>query len=111
MNDCSTFIEECIKYGIASEKGNANIINKKTEVIEKIICEWRTKDVFLVETLYPMLNHEEDYVRLKAAYYLIPYLPEKAKAVLVDLSLRERCQLGFEAEMILYVWESGELKF
>lgn len=105
------FIEASVKYGKTMEAGNAKIANKNSDIIRKIRGKWKSNQEDVLEDLLLLLNHKEDYVRLNAAFTLLPLSPDKAEAVLKELALKERCQLGFEAEMILREWKKGHLKF
>lgn len=104
------FIQASIKYGLASEEGNSRVANKNVEIIKNVKEVWKKdRDVYISEML-SLIEHPEDYVKLKAAYSLIPYCPKEARQVLDQLSSQKRGQLGFEAERILFMWDSGELK-
>lgn len=103
------YVEAAINYGESIEKGNSKEANKNATKMHEI----RNK-IKQVENYHnwfiPLLNHENDYVKLYSAYLLLQVVPEKAEIVLVELS-KKRKLLGFEAKMTLKEWRKGNLKF
>lgn len=104
----SRYIEASIKYGKAQEEGDAKKVNKCANIIRKIRTELKKDSPIYVEKLEPLLVHENDYVRLKTAFDLLPILTEQAEEVLVELS-NKKGLIGFEAEMTLEEWKRGNL--
>jgi len=103
------YIALSVKYGELQVKGDYKKFNKIAERLSQIRQILRVKDNF-VELFKPLLNHENDYVRMNTAYALLPFLSSEAEKVLEDISTRPRT-LGFEAKMTLQEWRKGNLKF
>lgn len=103
------YIDAAINYGKAQEEGNFKEVNKNAEKIQIIRKELKKGSEIYLEQLESLLNHDNDYVRLKASFDLLSIQSKKAENELVELS-RKRGLIGFEAEMILQEWEKGNLK-
>lgn len=102
------YINAAIEYGEAQEKGAAEKVNKNADIIRNLRQEIREDSEMNLQVLEPLLDHENDYVRLKAAYDLLPFCTSKVEQVLEELSKKKKL-IGFEAEMLLEVWRKGEL--
>lgn len=103
------YVKASIKYGEAQEEGDSKTVNKQSSIIRKIRAELKQDSEFGLEQLEPLLEHENDYVRLKTAFSLIPLFPVKAENVLIELSSK-RGLIGFEAEMTFKEWQKGNLQ-
>ena len=104
------FIEASIIHGEESWNGNYKEGNKqykiKTKCFEKIKTfanDWQNE-------ILKLLNHENGYVRVSAAYRTLSFNPDEAVKTLKAL-LNEPKGVGFDAKMLLSEWEKGNLKF
>lgn len=104
------FIDAAIKREDALEYGNAKIANKKYAEMEKIRKQWMKDPDRLLELLEPLLNHENDAVRLHAAFTLLRIIPERCEGVMEEIASKDG-EVAFEAEMTLREWKNGRLKF
>ncbi|EFM08901.1 hypothetical protein PaecuDRAFT_4366 [Paenibacillus curdlanolyticus YK9] len=102
------FVETSIKYGAAQLEGDHRAVNTESEKLTNLRLKFKAISDFNYGELVTLLEHEDGYVRLKAAFTIISYAPEKARYTLVELS-KERGLLGMEANMILQEWEAGKL--
>lgn len=62
-----------------------------------------------LELLIPLVEHNNDYVKLNVASSLVVILPDKAIEVLKNLQ-NKKGLLAFEAKMFLQEWEKGNIK-
>ena len=104
------FVEASIKYGLAQEEGNSNMMNKQSRIIIRLRKELKKNSESGLKQLKPLLAHENDYVKLTVASSLIPLIPKEAENTLKELAMK-RGLLGFEAQMTLQEWKKGNLKF
>ncbi|MWC27056.1 DUF2019 domain-containing protein [Paenibacillus sp. MMS18-CY102] len=102
------FIETSIKYGLAQKEGDHRTVNKQSKKLTNLRLKFTTISDFKYEEFVTLLDHEDGYVRLKAAFTIISYVPEKVRRTLVELS-KERGLLGMESSMILQEWDAGNL--
>ena len=100
------FVELCIKKGNADESGQYKIGNKCYSLLISYYYELKANGD--LNSLMPLLKHEECYVRLWSAYFLLNTNKNEAEKTLKDL-----CQLkgliGITAEMTLSEWKKGKL--
>lgn len=101
------FVHASIIYGEAIELGDAKKINSQSKIINKIRKQLATNGE--LETLIPILHHENDYVKLNVASSLITILPNDSQIVLQELE-KKKGLLGFEAMMFLQEWKKGNIK-
>ena len=104
---CS-YIEASICYGIAQKEGNSRVVNKNSAKLRKLRKSINENWDLYADELKSLLNHENDYVRLKASYDLLPVCTNESLNVLKELKT-QRGLIGFEAEMLLEQWEKGTL--
>lgn len=104
------YVMASINYGKAQEEGDFDKQNKNTAILRKVRIKIKENNSIYVKSLEQLLEHENDYVKLKSAYDLLPILTVKAEKTLMELSNRKGL-LGFEAEMILQEWKIGNLLF
>lgn len=103
------FEEQTTLGGLAQDKSDFKLFNKYQAKINKCI-------VFLyhhqqLKALLKFLSHNNSYVRLMAAYSLLPLFEEESKEVLYKISTSHCGLTRLSAEMILKQWYAGELKF
>ncbi len=103
------YVDVAINSGKAKEEGDYKSVNSYYDIIQRIRIEMK-KDPQYVVKLEPLLQHDNEYVRLEAAFDLLPILTERAENVLSELS-KKRGLNGFEAEMTLQEWKKGNLRF
>lgn len=103
------YVDVAINSGKAKEEGDYKSVNSYYDIIQRIRIEMK-KDPQYVVKLEPLLQHDNEYVRLEAAFDLLPILSERAENVLSELS-KKRGLNGFEAEMTLQEWKKGNLRF
>lgn len=94
------YIKAAIEYGEAAEEGVAERVNKNADIIWDLRKEIKNNREIGLQILEPLLEHENEYVRLKAAYDLLPVQTKKAEKVLEDLAkgknylvLKRKCYL------------------
>lgn len=104
------YIQLTISRGEALEEGNSKKANKQFDKIRKIEKELKLDSDLYVKYFEPLLEHENDYVKVNAAYSLLPLTTKKSEKVLAELS-KKRGLMAFEAEMTLQEWKKGNLKF
>lgn len=103
------YVDVAINSGKAKEEGDYKSVNSYYDIIQRIRIEMK-KDPQYVVKLEPLLQHDNEYVRLEAAFDLLPILSERAENVLSELS-KKRGLNGFEAKMTLQEWKKGNLRF
>lgn len=84
MNDklINNFLEACIKYGEAIEKGDSKNADKQSDIVKKIRLKLKGNKEYFIKNFEPLLYHENNYVKLKTAFSLLPVLTGKAEQVL-----------------------------
>ena len=103
------FEEQTTLGGLAQDKSDFKLFNKYQDKTNKCI-------VFLyhqqqLKALFKYLSHNNPYVRLMAAYALLPFYEEESKEVLCEISMGNCGLTSLSAEMILKQWADGKLKF
>ena len=106
---CS-YIDASINYGIAQKEGNSRVVNKNSAKLRKLRKTINENWDLYAEELKLLLSHEDDYVRLKASYDLLPICTQESLNVLRELET-QRGLIGFEAEMLIEQWEKGILHY
>lgn len=104
------YIAASINYGAAQEEGDSKKVNKNAAAIRKIRLQFKENYPLYAKELEPLLQHENDYVRLKSAFDLLPVMTDKAEETLLELSVRKGL-IGFEAEITLQEWKKGNIKY
>lgn len=104
------FIEVATKRGKAQLEGNSRVVNKQMTRLRQLYPLLRQYCLTGgTNNVLRLLEHENKYVRLHAAFCLIPVAPEQSRQTYIALST-EPGLLGFEAEMTLKEWDKGNLK-
>lgn len=92
------FIHASIIYGEAIESGDVKKVNSQSKIIRKIRKQLKETDELNILT--PILDHENDFVKLNVAASLITISPDDSRIVLQELE-KKKGLLGFEAMMFL----------
>ena len=106
------FEESSIIRGNATMNGDAKTNNKYVPVQNRALVYLYEHDS--LAAIHPLLSHNNFNVRLFAAYALLPLFEDECKKVLleiVDGDPRIYEIQGFNAKMILMMWDIGELQF
>lgn len=101
------FIIAAIKHGEGTEQGNYKLANKQYKIIEKSIDELKNIENG-IEEFEELLEHEDDYVKLWCARYLIESRNMKAKRTLLAL-INKPGFLGLTAKLTLDEWDKGNI--
>ena len=100
------FIHASIIYGEAIESGDVKKVNSQSKIIRKIRKQLKETDELNILT--PILDHENDFVKLNVAASLITISPDDSKIVLQELE-KKKGLLGFEAMMFLQEWKKRNI--
>ena len=103
------FICACIEKGKYEELGNSKMGNKQYTIIKSAYLS--LKKAGRLDDMTGLLEHENPYVRLWAASYMLPILPTKSENTLKELSTLKGKPVAFSAQMTLQEWRKGNLKF
>lgn len=103
------FINVSIEYGKGLDEGNTRVINKNSEKLTKIENAWKAEKYANLEQFEQLLEHENEYVRLEAAYILLKIAPERARQVLQEVSQIPKGMASFQAWVVLKELEKGNL--
>lgn len=98
--------------GNAILDGDARTYNKTVLIENKALVYLYAHDSLLA--LQPLLLHNDFNVRLFAAYALLPLFEKKCKEILLEIANGDYKKYGIQghnAEMILMMWNIGELKY
>lgn len=108
MNDTiQKFIELAIIDAQNTEGGNSKKQNKNFDLIQELYEKLKATDN--VKILIPLLEHEERYVRLWAATFLLPVDTENSIRVLESL-MEEKGFISITAKYTLKEWNRGRLQ-
>ena len=113
MSEINNLMEEMvdmvIKRGneLTSPDGTAKKANQYFDKILVLVNKMKKMEGY-AENMKNLLNHENDYVKLKAAFELLPIYTKEAEHVLFMLS-QKRGLVAFDAELALERWQKGEL--
>lgn len=106
-----SFVAASLAADRAQKIGNARIVNENLERAEEIREELREElkdDLAAYKSLFtPLLEHETPYVRLNAAYALLPVLPKEAETVLEEVS-KGTGLTASKARKVLKEWREGD---
>lgn len=102
-------IAASIQYGEAQQLGDSKKVNKNADIIRQLRMQSRNDECYIIG-MEKLLLHENDYVRLKASYDLLPFMTDKAEKTLNEI-FQKPGLIGFETEMLMKQWKKGELKF
>lgn len=103
------YIEAAISYGIYIEAGNSKKANVNADKMHEIRMKAKKAENY-ERYFFPLLNHENDYVKLYTAYFLLQSFPENSSVIIEKLS-KKKGLLGFEAKMTLEEWNKENLNF
>lgn len=113
MNHIDIFINQFIQSTIANQQArlscDTKTANQHFADADRCICEIKQFPDWITSVL-PLLKHENIDVRIRSASILLPYAPIRAQLTLLKCKSAPG-EEGFEAQMVLKEWNSGNLKF
>lgn len=104
------YAEAAIRHKEGLTSGDYKRTNRAADALGKIAADLDAHGDAGKQALAELMTHESMAVRCSAArdsLFLVDQ-EEKARAVLKEIS-REEGMIGFDAEMVLEVWDKGEL--
>jgi len=108
----SVFEESSIIRGTATMNGDAKTNNKYVPVQNRALVYLYEHDS--LAALHPLLTHSDFNVRLYAAYALLPLFEDECRKELLEIANGDSRIYeiqGFDAKMILMMWDIGELRY
>ncbi|MEJ0091346.1 MAG: DUF2019 domain-containing protein [Limisphaerales bacterium] len=97
-------------HGEATEKGDYRVGNKQHDIIVATYREIRARGLEAQRSLFGLLDHPNEAVRLVAAAHALEFAPEEGATVL-ELLAKGTSIHGFSARITLEEWKKGSLKF
>ena len=79
-------------------------------MMTNIYVELKSRGPTAQRSMLPLLNHADPEVRCNAAALIMEFAPSQAEPILRSLAQLDGF-VGYEAEVVLEVWEQGELEF
>lgn len=98
------YAQAAIKYGEAQSKGRVKLAKTQNESMKKLRDHIKLHKDYTLDSLAVLLEHENEYVRLKAAFGLIAVMPDDAERVLQELTTLDS-PAAKEAQMTLKIWK------
>ena len=105
--ELDNFINACIAKGKAEQTGDTDADKFHYDVIGSVYNLLKNNN--RLTDLVELLEHEDPYVRLWAAYYCLRVTPSKAEETLKTLSKEKGVIVGFSAQITLDEWRKGTL--
>lgn len=108
----SVYEESSIIRGTATMNGDAKTNNKYVPVQNRALVYLYEHDS--LAALHPLLSHSNFNVRLYAAYALLPLFEDECRKELLEIANGDSRIYeiqGFDAKMILMMWDIGELRY
>ncbi len=108
-NLINEYVDLSIKRGheLTSPDGTAHKANQYFDEIKALAKKIKKIEGY-EKKMKKLLNHENDYVKLDAAFELLPIYTQEVEDVLFELS-QKRGGVAFSAEIGLERWKKGEL--
>jgi hypothetical protein len=103
-----TYISSAIMHGEETEKCNSRLANKQYDINNKCFEEIKKYGNEGLNEVVKLMNHENVYVQITAAYRSLFIKPDIAVKKLDKLK-KKKGEIGFNAKMILMEWENGNL--
>jgi hypothetical protein len=97
-----------VAHGAATNTGNSEVANKHHDALMEALHALREQGDQGAGALLGLLDDREAWVRCWAATHCLVEDEARAKCVLEKL-VEEPGFVGFDAEMVLSLWEKGEL--
>lgn len=110
MDTQDNFVKAIIIYGKETDLGNSHKINRAFDKFTKIYVDLKQNKDVTISLLNQYLNHENDYVSMICASFLLEFEENKAVKKLDEIS-KKNGFCAFEAKITLEEWEKGALKF
>jgi hypothetical protein len=102
------YVNAAAAHARASEQGDYVVANPQHEIVATIYRELRERRER--EALLPLLQADDPAVRAWAASHALEFAPAAGEPVLRELSTASGL-VGFNAQMTLDTWCSGDLTF
>ena len=103
------FVVSVKKRHSALIKGDSRNANAQTKRYHKLFLAIVELGQEAREVLLTQIYNEDDYVATMAAIYSLRYSPEKSFNILSEMAKKPGF-VGFEAQMAVKLWESGNWK-
>lgn len=104
------YIESAIIQGRECWGGDVKLANKHSLMLTEYYCDLCMFGKKGLDALSNLLYHENAYVRLNAAFDLLPFRSRESAKALRAL-LRERSEISLRAENALIMWGKGLSRF
>jgi hypothetical protein len=102
------YIEACINHGEGIESGNSKKANKAANQIFEVVTELNNQKN--LQYLINFLEHDNDYVILWSAAYLLEIQQDLALCALETIINKPKSLVSFSAKVTLLEWKKGTLK-
>ena len=109
MKNIESFINNATLHGEGTEEGNSDKTNAAFDALILSYKEIKREDPEL-KSLLPSLNHENESVKMWAAFLLLRVDEEKATDTLREVADKDGL-VAFSAQATLDEWKAGNLKF
>jgi len=115
-NPAATFTDEELVKGVMSTAIACFVASLKKDVEESnfqmdlayvIVTELRRRGEEALKKLLPVLAHEDDSIRLAAAWALLPTHPDEARPVLEEIASKGFWSLAIDAQGLLGRWKKS----
>jgi hypothetical protein len=104
------FAESAMSRTAAMEALKAKVGNKHFDMMTNIYVELKSCGPAAQQSMLPLLSHTDPEVRCNATALIMEFAPSQAEPILRSLAELDGF-VGYEAEVVLEVWEQGELEF
>ena len=104
------FAESAMSRKAAMDALKPKVGNKHFDMMTNIYVEIKSRGPAAQRSMLPLLNHTDPEVRCNAAALIMEFAPSQAEPVLRSLAQLDGF-VGYEAEVVLEMWEQGELEF
>jgi hypothetical protein len=104
------FAESAMSRTAAMEALKPKVGNRHFDMMTNIYVELKSRGPTAQRSMLPLLNHADPEVRCNAAALIMEFAPSQAEPILRSLAQLDGF-VGYEAEVVLEVWEQGELEF
>ena len=92
---------------VASLQHDVEESNYQMDLAFVIVAELRSRGEEALKKLLPILAHEDESIRLAAAWALLPTHPDEARPVIEEIASKGFWSLAIEAQGILGRWDKN----